>query len=138
MNRSILIERYDFAPLQTLGRLFVLDDGYRSIYDCDTLELPWKNNAVRKSRIPVGTYKVVKRTSPKFGLHFHLTDTPGRQFILIHAGNTFKDIEGCILVGKDLKDIDRDGNLDVIKSKETLSDLIGLLPSEFELKIIEL
>lgn len=138
MSRSILIERYDSGPTQTLGRLFVLEDGYRSIYNCDTLELPWKQNNLRVSHIPVGTYRVVKRQSPKFGLHFHLTNTGKRSFILIHVGNTYKDIEGCILVGKDLKDINGDGHLDVIKSKETLADLLGLMPSSFELKIIEL
>lgn len=134
----MLIERYDSSPVQTLGRLFVLDNGYRSVYDCDTLELPWKNNNLRVSHIPAGTYQVGKRSSPKFGLHFHLINTAPRTFILIHAGNTYKDIQGCILVGKDLKDINGDGHLDVIRSKETLADLLGLMPASFELKIVEL
>ena len=133
----MLIERYDCGPVQALGRLYVLENSYRTIFSCDTLELPWKNNQVKISHIPAGIYSVVKRTSSKFKLHFHLTDTKGRAYILSHAGNTYRDIEGCILVGSDLKDIDNDGHLDVINSKKTLEKLLDLMPDKFTLTIKE-
>ena len=135
MSRSLLIERYDHGTKQTLGRLFVMENS-QPLYNCHTLELPWKNNAFQISCIPEGTYKVVKRFSAKFKNHFHLTNVPGRTYILIHSGNYYTDILGCILVGKGLADINNDGLKDVTQSRDALADLLGQMPNEFELKIV--
>ena len=136
MNKSLLIERYDHGTKQTLGRLFALENG-QAVYNCHTLELPWKNNAFQVSCIPPGTYKVVKRYSEKFKNHFHITDVTGRTYILIHSGNYYTDILGCILVGKGLADINKDGLKDVTQSRNALADLLALMPNEFELKIVK-
>ncbi|MBK5213631.1 MAG: hypothetical protein JJE55_08235 [Flavobacteriaceae bacterium] len=136
MSKSALIERYDHGTKQTLGRLFVHDNG-QTLYNCHTLELPWKNNDFQVSCIPPGTYKVVKRFSTKFKNHFHLTDVSGRSFILIHSGNYYTDILGCILVGKGLADINKDGLKDVTQSRDALTDLLALMPKVFELKIVK-
>ncbi len=77
-------------------------------FSCFTLELPWRENQVRISRIPDGEYIVRVRKSPRFGIVFHLTDVKGRTYILIHslnfAGDVFKGwkthSEGCIGFGK--------------------------------------
>lgn len=65
-----------------------------------TLELPWLENARNISCIPMGIYKCQRVNSPKFGVAYHLLDVPERSEILIHAGNTIEDIEGCILLGE--------------------------------------
>ena len=135
MSLRIKIERYDHGKKQTLGRLFVLD-GKRVVYTCHTLELPWKNNQFQVSCIPEGTYKVVRRTSARFKNHFHLTNVPDRSLILIHAGNYYTDILGCILVGKGLADLNKDGLKDVTSSKATLTDLLAQMPSNFEIEIV--
>jgi hypothetical protein len=101
-----------------------------------TLELPWKNNQRKISCVPKGTYKVVKRNSPKYGAHFHLLDVANRDFILIHHGNYFTDILGCILVGTGLKDINNDGQLDVTNSRLAMKSLNESLPQEFTLNIV--
>lgn len=132
----MLIERYDHGPKQTLGRLFVLDDEDFSLYDCHSLELPWKNNARNISCIPEGSYHVEKRYSRKFKHHFHVTGVESRSFILIHIGNFNTEIRGCILVGKDLAEINGDGIIDVTDSGDALADLLALMPKEFELKIV--
>ena len=72
-----------------------------------TLELPWRDNAVKMSCIPRGTYRCILRQSPKFGLTYWLTNVPGRSLVLIHAGNLAgasdkgysTNVEGCILTG---------------------------------------
>ena len=61
---------------------------------CDTLE-----NS--QYMIPAGEYRVDVTYSPKFRrLLPILCSVPGRSGIRIHAGNTYKDSTGCILVGK--------------------------------------
>lgn len=64
-----------------------------------TLENPWKSNSRNVSCIPFGYYEGNKITSPRFGLTMHLTPVTGRSEIIIHAGNTTRDTEGCILLG---------------------------------------
>jgi hypothetical protein len=135
---KFLIERIDDSGIQTLGRLYVLDENNGIKYDCDTLELPWKNNDHNVSCIPEGEYMVMKRTSVKFKNHFHILNVKDRAFILIHPGNYFTDIRGCVLVGKDLKDINHDQQLDVTSSRNTMADLLGLMPNTFKLKIVKI
>lgn len=49
-----------------------------------------------------------------------------------NAGQT----QGCVLVGKELKDINNDGLIDVTNSVATMTILNSLLPKNFELEII--
>jgi hypothetical protein len=61
---------------------------------------------------------------------------PNRDFILIHLGNFYTDIKGCILPGKGLADLNKDGRLDVTSSKQAMKELLSYLPNEFEIEII--
>lgn len=135
---KLLIERISDDGTQTLGRLYVLDNNDFVKYNCDTLELSWKDNQKRISCIPEGEYQVQKRFSKKFKSHFHITNVEGRSYILIHPGNFYTQIMGCILVGSDLKEINGDGRLDVVNSRETMADLLGLMPNKFTLKIVKI
>lgn len=129
---NVIINRFIDNGVQTLGELTVIKD-LNMLYRCKTLELPWKNNAKKVSCIPKGEYTVVKRTSTKYGKHFHVTNVRNRDFILIHHGNYYTDILGCILVGQAHTDINADGQLDVTASKNTMSLLNNLLPNTFQL-----
>lgn len=134
---KLLIERIDDSGVQTLGKMYVLDNNNSIEFSCDTLELPWKDNKRNVSCVPSGDYKVVKRYSPKFGNHFHLTNVKNRSYILIHKGNYYTDIRGCILVGSDLTDINKDGHLDVISSGNTMNKLLKIMPDKFDLTIVQ-
>ncbi len=136
MSRSLLIERFPDDNVQTLGQGYALNENSGVEYSFKTLELAWKNNKNRISCIPEGEYDVVRRWSPKFKEHFHITNVKGRTFILIHPGNYHSQILGCVLVGSDFKDINGDGRYDVINSGATLADLRGLMPQKFKLKIV--
>lgn len=102
----------------TIGRLYirqqVMDEylpSYEDIYFCDTLEPTWRDYAhgaykiKGRSAIPEGRYAVVISYSPKMKQWLPIL-LGGPEFsknwkgIRIHAGNTVKDTEGCILVGK--------------------------------------
>ena len=64
---------------------------------CYTIELPWRNNRVRESCIPEGTYRLTKRYSQKFKHHIHLENVTDRSLILIHpANNAATELLGCI------------------------------------------
>lgn len=118
----------------TIGDLTVNDKG-KVMFTCKTLELPWLNNMRKVSCIPEGKYTVVERTSEKYGRHFHITSVPNRSFILIHAGNFTKEILGCVLVGKKHTDINKDGITDVTDSRDTMADLLRILPEKFVINI---
>lgn len=132
---KVLLTRVDYLDKQTLGKLTLLDEEGKEIYSCHTLELPWKDNEPKVSCIPKGEYKVIPRWSAKFKEHFHILDVPNRSWILFHAGNYYTQIEGCILVGQGLSDINGDGYLDVTNSKVAMLKLLDLAPDGFDLII---
>lgn len=78
-------------------------------YFCDTLEPAWrdlkkKHKVKGRTAIPEGRYPVVITWSARFGQWLPLlVGVPMFEGIRIHAGNTARDTEGCILVGRNLK-----------------------------------
>lgn len=90
-----------------------------------TLELPWNDNQSNISCIPAGYYIAQYRSSPSNGDVIELKGVPKRSYIQIHSGNYTRQIEGCILVGDSITDINKDGVLDVANSKETLNKLLS-------------
>jgi hypothetical protein len=137
MNSLSLVR--DFVGLEQIkGQLFVLNDIADIVFQCFTLELPWKNNANYVSCIPEGRYRVKKRWSKKYKNHFHILNVPGRDYILIHEANYVFQLLGCIAVGDRRVDINGDGLKDVTNSIRTKMKLISFLPDEFELVISSL
>ena len=132
---SVIINRLNKGDKQITGELWVLNNDIK-VFDCKTLELPDLDNYPRISCIPYGSYTVKKRWSKKFKNHFHIQDVEGRSYILIHSGNYYTQILGCVLVGTDLRDINNDDIKDVVNSKKTMGILNGLLPDEFNLEIV--
>lgn len=115
---NVLLVRHAYLPDVTLGTLSV------GSLKLATLEEPWIPNSFgpggqrreglkRESCVPDGTYQLqphhtVKHpecwalVNPDLGVWHHSVPPGlpyGRSAILIHAGNTTKDIEGCLLVG---------------------------------------
>ena len=124
--------------LQTCGRFILLNDNGDVVFQRAALELPWNGNQRQISCIPPGNYLVNKVRSPKFGPGtFSVNNVPGRANILIHQGNYTRDIEGCILLGRRLADIDNDKITDVTTSKDTIDELKSLV-NDFELTIIQI
>lgn len=124
---NIKLHRFSNVNLGNVGFL-VMDDRVL----CHTLELPWKGNMRNVSCIPPGTYTVEKFVSSKFGRCFRLPFVPNRSGILIHAGNTRDDTQGCILVGQS-SDLST-GRVNY--SRAALAYLDYLLPNNFNLVII--
>lgn len=122
---------------QTLSSLLFFDDDVNLLLSIKALELPDRNNQRSISRIPSGRYRCKLRFSTKYKWHFHLQDVANRSLILIHFGNFYRDTRGCILVGNNFKDIDKDGYRDVTSSKKTMKRILSIAPKEFELIIVD-
>ena len=129
---ELILQRIAKRKDYTIGRLAILteeNEEYRTYtheeYLCDTLEPPVlaqkttvsqdavlrsveKARSMKPFAIPEGRYAVVITYSPKFQEWLPLL-LGGPDFnrlfqgIRIHAGNTVKDTQGCILVGQNLK-----------------------------------
>ena len=122
-----------FQDTNTLGQIEVLNNVGESIETYYTLELPWKDNQRMISCIPVGVYKIKKHNSGKFGRCFWIKDVPGRSEILIHPANYTRQLLGCIAVGMDHKDIDGDGELDLIRSRKAMAQILKYDIDEIEI-----
>jgi len=93
---DIELKRFAYHPDGTLG---VIEFYGERFY---TIERPWLDNAANVSCIPEGNYDVAWRTSPRFGETYHIQDVEDRTYILIHAANFPKDVQGCIGLGTGL------------------------------------
>lgn len=137
----------------TIGHLYI--DGK---FFCDTLEDPDRGLTSTMSlteiklkkikgdtAIPTGTYKItLDVVSPKYsnfskypyvkfcgGKMPRLLNIPGYEGVLIHAGNTQKDTEGCLLVGMN-RQVGK-----VLDSQKTFKELYNkLLADKNNLSII--
>lgn len=109
------LERFAYIEEYTLG--WMTWDGLRLA----TIERPWIKNPKGKggmhaeSCVPEGVYQVRPHTSAKFPGTYVLVNpylgvwegaapggqTWGRSGILLHPGNTAKDVIGCIAVGEE-------------------------------------
>lgn len=93
--RSLQLVRDSQNEIRTFGTLI---EGEPLI--CQTLELPWRDNAHKLSCIPEGEYLVKLMFSPAHQKDLYwITEVPGRGAIEIHCGNTVADTQGCVLLG---------------------------------------
>jgi hypothetical protein len=118
-NLLVEIKRDKSTSKQTLG-ILTAQNG-KSTFTCKTLELPWLENKSNISCIPIGTYDCRYSFSPKFNKYtFEILKVPKRSGIRFHVGNYYTQIQGCILLGDSVMDINNDGILDVLNSKKTI------------------
>ena len=127
---KLILTRQARKAEYTIGRLE--DENGKKL--CDTLEPIWRNydggelKIPKKSAIPEGTYRVVTTYSLRFRKYLPLlVGVPGFEGVRIHAGNTSRDTEGCILVGQNLQ-VGK-----VLWSRITLEKLMKLIENEKEI-----
>lgn len=100
------IDRGPIKARYTIGRLSI-----NGKYQCNTMELPvtdLESGAIMTGKkgyaIPYGEYIIKKRYSPKFKREVlwitSKDSTFNFRYILVHAGNSVKDTDGCVLVGE--------------------------------------
>ena len=105
---ELRVKRTFFGDTYTISALqyrFAGEDNFT--YLCDCLEPRAINWRIQKkikgiTAIPEGKYKVVVRYSPRFKKCMpFLKGIPEFEGVMFHVGNTPRDTEGCILLGKD-------------------------------------
>ena len=90
-------------------------------FSCYTLELPYINNMPNISAIPTGNYQVKWTFSWKLLKYtYEVQNVKGRSGIRLHAANFYYNLQGCIALGSEWKDINNDGKLDLLNSQNTL------------------
>lgn len=140
--KTFLLKRIAYDTDGSYGVL-IRDDGFPWLL---TLEDEQRQNQRGVSAIPEGIYTVVRTVTPKHGECFMVTGVPDRSAILIHSGNSEKDTEGCILLGKEYgkvtgKDEDSgaiESQTAILRSKEAMKEFMDYLAGEqgFSLRIV--
>lgn len=109
--KNLMLERFLANDAGVFGTLEFALEHAPVLY---TGEDEWRDNAHSISCIPEGVYRIHRRFSPHFNREmYEVTGVPNRGGILIHAGTTEENTEGCILLGMKL------GIASVKKDEET-------------------
>ena len=131
----LTVERYEFKPDWTVGRLLINNQKDGFIIE-DQVRPPDAPKEKGETAIPFGRYEIGLRQSPKFSSKYLWSDTLGKliipkqksehpyirdfrphdmlwiknvpnfSFILLHWGNDDDDTDGCLLVGDTLGIVD--------------------------------
>ena len=140
LNRRVVLTRYMHTKDATYGDLHVYND-WRHIFYCSILELPWRGNLKRVSRIPAGTYVIKLEWSEKFQSYlWEIKAVPHRSECKFHQANFVKQINGCMAFARSFKDIDSDGIKDATYSRDTMEKFHKMMEpaTEAMLTIIDL
>ena len=117
-------------PTYCIGKLYIdgkyfcdtLEDVDRGLDDSMSEEEIKKLKVKGETAIPTGIYQVTITYSPKYKKNMPLiNNVKGYSGIRIHSGNTAKDTEGCLLVGKN-KEVGK-----VLESRVTFNALFKRL-----------
>ena len=110
---------------QTLSTCSVLGDNDIPLFVSLALERGWRDNKQGISCIPKGSgpYEVVLEHSPKFKKKlWEIKGVPNRSECKFHVSNYWRQLNGCIALGRRPTDLDKDGYLDVTSSVSTIND----------------
>ena len=150
-DKVFLLER-DYKPEATLGQLC---DGDNVIFR--TLEPPNRNNAKDNPNtpaneagcIPEGEYLCVKRdpkvwAKARFKDNWEIKNVPNKAGVVFHSGNYWFHSQSCILVGKEIKDLNPKNDPKIDKNKRwflsdsgtALKEFYKIMPERFILKIV--
>ena len=134
----IELVRIAFNSTYTIGKLYVdgkyfsdvLEDVDRGLDSSMTESEILEKKVKGQTAIPTGHYVINITYSPKYKRMMPLLlDVKGFSGIRIHSGNTAKDTEGCLLVGKNKKV----GM--VLESRDTYQRLFKMMEGQKEITI---
>lgn len=116
----VYIYRITTNKNQSLGYCVIKEKGL-ILFESRSLERGWLDNQKNVSCVPAATYNAVVEYSPKFNRDlWELKGVPGRSECKFHAANYWNQLNGCIALGKEFKDINNDNFTDITESRETM------------------
>lgn len=122
---QLFLKRKWFSPESSIGELSIEGLAFK----CFTLEDPVREGPkiYGRTAIPAGTYQVIINKSGRFKRFMPLLlNVPGFSGIRIHIGNTARETDGCILVG-------RTRGLDWIgRSRDAYDELFAILTAALD------
>lgn len=128
-TKVAVLTRQPSTDKETLGEM-ICTNGSNTL-TVKTLELPWLNNQKNISCIPTGVYKCSWTYSLKFPTGtYQVLNVSGRSGIRLHIANYYKQVEGCIALGTELKDINKDGITDTANSTIAFNSLKAFFGKE--------
>jgi hypothetical protein len=93
------LKRRWLGPKASIGELYIGDDPHKRCFTLEDVEREVKVQG--ETAIPCGRYQVIVNFSQRFQRSMPLLlSVPGFEGVRIHSGNTEKDTEGCILLGR--------------------------------------
>lgn len=130
--KKVILERI-YQDSETLGVFYVETDP--SVHYA-SLELPWKDNETDVSCIPEGEYTVTRTYSKSFKKKtWEVQNVTDRTGIRIHSANYVSQLKGCIALGRQFKDLNKDGKIDVQNSVNAINEAYKAIGDEFKLII---
>lgn len=135
---KIELVRIAFKSTYTIGKLYVdgkyfsdvLEDVDRGLDSSMTESEILENKVKGQTAIPTGHYVINITYSPKYKRMMPLLlNVKGFSGIRIHSGNTAKDTEGCLIVGKN-KQVGK-----VLESRDTYQRLFKMMQGQKEITI---
>lgn len=124
VNRIAQKEGYTIGRMSLNGAYFcdTLEDTDRGLNSTMTVDEILSKKRKGITAIPTGKYDVILTFSPRFKRVLPLLlSVKGYEGVRIHAGNTNKDTEGCLLVGENK------AKGQVLNSRATLEKLMSIL-----------
>lgn len=119
--KTIIVNRDWQDENQTLGVCYVKDEAGKIIFKSECIERGWRDNKSRVSCIPEGEYPIKLEYSNRFRKDlYEIYEVPNRSECKFHAANYARQLNGCIALGNNRKDIDKDGYYDVTSSRDTM------------------
>ena len=116
----VTVVRDERSKAQCMGVCYVEIDG-EFVFKSESIERGDNDNRARISCIPAGTYPIELEYSNRFDKElWEIKSVYGRSECKFHAANYSRQLNGCIALGANRKDIDSDGLKDVTSSRLTM------------------
>ena len=119
--KTVIVTRFKVTDNYSLGNCYIKNEDGSTKPVGVTIERGWRDNKSNISCIPTGTYDLKLEYSSRFKKDlWEIYGVPNRSECKFHAANYWRQLNGCIALGVKHIDIDRDGDLDVTSSVNTM------------------
>lgn len=136
---KVVVIRHKVTDDYSLGNCLIVEEDGNIPFIKKSLERGWRDNQQNVSCIPTGEYKLRYEYSPRFKKNlWEIYGVPNRRECKFHAANYWSQLNGCIALGTAHTDINKDGDLDVTSSRNTMTTFHDVLSAHTsdELKLV--